>query len=199
MDWTGLISLSIILVVWGTSLYAERIGGRSSSRAVRFAQWGLWGGLFIIIFTFAYLSREQFLIWQGSELSKYLLPPYSGFGYFGWYVYRHIWAPYVLSACAGVLVACAAAYANRRRGGVFFEAEEPYFIAFGIFMIGHPGWIAYLILVLSAYLLISCARFAVSKRAERVSFYRFWLPCAALAFALKMYLVRYGWYVDLFM
>ncbi len=198
MDWTSLISLSAICIVWGTSLYAECMGGRSSSYAVRFARWGLFGSFLIIICVFTYLSREQFLIWQGNGLSKYLIPPYREISYFGWYVYRHIWAPYMLSACAAILIACAAVYANRRRGGVFFEAEEPYFIAFGIFMIGYPGWVAYLLLVLSAYLFVSVGHRLVSGVAGRTSFYRFWLPCAAIAFLVKAYLIRYGWYSDLF-
>ncbi len=199
MDWTSLISFFLILIVWGTSLYAERIGGRSSSFAVRVARRGLFGSLFILACILAYMSREQFLAWQGNELSRYLVPPYRDWGYFIGYAYRHLWAPYVVSACAGAAIACAAAYANRRRGGIFFEAEEPYFIAFAVFIIGHPGWVAYLLVVLAAYLFVSVGRLLMSRKAERVPFYRFWLPCAVLAFAVRAYLVRYGWYADLFM
>ncbi len=205
MDSTGFIALLGILVVWGASLYAERIEGRSSMRAVRYARYGLFAVGTIVFFTLAYFSREQFLLWQAGEITKYFLPPYRSMGYFFGYVGRYVWAPYALSVSAAIIAYVIARWANRRRGGVFFETEELYFLAAGIFLTGHPGWVAYLIIVCALYVMISLVYFAffrtqacLSGRQERISFYRLWLPCAVITIALKALFMRYDWYVNLF-
>ena len=168
-------------------------------RALRGARYASWGAFAAIVLSLAYLSRLQFLTWQADAVTRYLLPPYRPAGYFFGYVWLRLWAPYALSACVAAVAYAAASFANRRRGGVFFEYEEPYFLATGILMAGHPGWVAYVVLTLGAYLAVSAVRFAFIRRAERISFYRFWLPCAAVVVALEAVFSGYGWYADLFL
>ena len=194
---TGSISLIALCIAWGTSLRAERTVGRSSMRAVRIARWGLVGVVSVVIISLGYLSHGQFFAWQGNEMSKRLLPPYRSLGYFLYYVGLRMWAPYALSAAAAACAYAAARVLNRVKRGVFFEAEEPYFLAVGVFAAGHPGWMAYVMITMAAYLLFSCAMWALTRRYERVSFYRFWLPCAAVTVALELTLRHYDWYSNL--
>ena len=167
-------------------------------RAFRIARYASWGAFAAIVLSLAYFSRLQFLTWQADAVTRYLLPPYRPVGYFLEYVWLRLWAPYALSACVAAVAYAAASFANRLRGGVFFESEEPYFLATGIFMTGHPGWVAYVVLTLAAYLAVSAVRFAFVRHAERISFYRFWLPCASMIIACETALSGYGWYADLF-
>ena len=83
---TGSISLIAICITWGTSLRAERTGGRSSMQAVRMARYASAAAALAVIICLAYLSRVQFLTWQGNGQAKYLLPPYQSLGYFLYYV-----------------------------------------------------------------------------------------------------------------
>ena len=167
-------------------------------RALRYARSGAYAACATVALLLAYLSREQFLVWQKNEITKYLLPPYHSIGYFFGYVGGRLWAPYAFSAIAAAAAYCVAVRINRKRGGVFFETEEPQYLAIGIFMTGHPGWVAYIVVTLGAYLAVSTVRFALFRQQERISFYRFWLPCAAATVALETVLTRYDWYASLF-
>ena len=197
MDVTGIVSLVAALGIWGTSLFAERKGGRSSVYAARAARWAISISVAAQFGVLSYFSREQFLAWQGSEFSKYFLPPYQSIGYFLGYVARHFWAPYAVSAAVACIAYGAFLWANRVRGNMLFEREEVGFVAAGIFLAGHPGYVAYAMLVAAAYVAVSLGRFAVTRKNERISFYRFWLPCAVLTILGRLYLARYGWYADL--
>lgn len=197
MDVTSAVGLVAILGIWGTSLFAERKGGRSSVYTVRMARWMLFISVGAVVTILCYFSRQQFLAWHGSEYSRYLLPPYQPMSYFLAYIGRHFWAPHIISFVVAVVAYAALCGANRLRGGMLFEREEIIFIAAAIFLSGHPGYVAYIILVGAAYAVISLARLAIFRRDERVSFYRLWLPCAAIIMIARFYLVRYGWYTDL--
>ena len=145
----------------------------------------------------SYLSREQFLAWQGNEFGKYFLPPHQSIRYFLGYVRHRLWAPYAVSAAIAIIAYGACRWANRLRGNMLFEREEMGFVAAGIFFAGHPGYAAYMLLVAIAYSVVSLGRLALTGKNERISFYYFWLPCAVCVILGKLYLARYGWYADL--
>ena len=145
-----------------------------------------------------YQSRAQFLIWHAdAEGAARLLPPYHGMGYFLRYAFVHFWLPYVISLIMAGLFFAAAKRLNARRGGILFEDEEPYFLAIGLFAVGHPAWIFYLCFVFAAYLLMALALALMYGAQARISFYYFWLPCAVLIVALSAYLHEYAWYANL--
>ena len=146
----------------------------------------------------AYQSRAQFLMWHAdAEGAARLLPPYRGMGYFLQYAFVHFWLPYVISFVVAGFFFAGAKWLNARRGGMLFEKEELYFFATGLFVAGHPAWIFYLLVVFSAYLLATLiGTFAYGPHA-RISFYYFWLPCAAITVVLSAYLHQYAWYMSL--
>ncbi len=145
-----------------------------------------------------YLSRAQFLMWHADVAgAAYLLPPYQSISYFFHYAFMHFWMPYVISFAVSWLFFAGAAWLNARRGGMLFEKEELYFLAIGLFVSGHPAWIFYLLVVFSAYLLATLIGTVAYGPRTRISFYYFWLPCAAVTVALNAYLYQYAWYAQL--
>ena len=157
--------------------------------------WAICAGYFVYA---AYVSRAQFLAWHAdTTLGVYLIPPYRGIGYFFRYAFVHFWLPYVISLLVALLFFIGAKWLNNRRNELLFEKEELYFLAIGIFVSGHPGWIFYLLIVFSAYLLASLISTLFYGPHTRISFYYFWLPCAAVTVTLTAYLHEYAWYANL--
>ena len=157
--------------------------------------WGICAGYFAYA---AYVSRAQFLMWHTDVAQgTYLVPPYSGIGYFFRYSFVHFWLPYVISLFVAILFFAGARWLSKRRDGMLFEKEELYFLAIGLFVSSHPGWIFYLLIVLSAYLLATLIVTLAYNAHTRISFYYFWLPCAAITIALNAYLYQYAWYANL--
>ena len=145
-----------------------------------------------------YLSRKQFVAWHTDpSVGAYLVPPYRPIGYFMRYAFTHFWLQYVISFVAAWFFFILAKRLNARRNGMIFEKEELYFLAIGLGASGHPGWIFYLLLVFSAYLLAALIGAAAHGATARVSFYYFWLPCAAVTIILNAYLHQYAWYANL--
>ena len=150
-----------------------------------------------VVYVF-YLSRAQFLMWHADVSgAAHLLPPYRGMGYFIRYAFVHFWLAHVLSFIVAMIFFIIAKRLNTRRGGMLFEKEELYFLAIGLFISGHPAWIFYLGIVLSGYLLATLIGAVAYGPHARISFYYFWLPCAAVTVALAAYLNQYAWYVNL--
>lgn len=158
---------------------------------------GFWGVCVGFIAYASYLSRAQFMAWHASGEGRYLIPPYHGIGYFMRYAFVHFWLSYALSFAVAILFFAGAEWLNARRGKIFFEPEEPYFFATGLFVSGHPGWIFYLLVVFAAYLTVSLIVTVTRGALARVSFYYFWLPCAAVTVFLTTYLPQYAWYANL--
>jgi len=157
-----------------------------------------WAAVAAVAAYAAYLSRAQFLLWHADvEGAARLLPPYSGIGYFVRYAFVHFWLPYVIALVVAGVFFAGARWLNASRGGMLFENEEPYFIAMGIFAVGHPAWIFYLCFVFVAYLLLTLTLTLMHGAQARISFYYFWLPCAAITIALTAYLHQYAWYAAL--
>jgi hypothetical protein len=125
------------------------------------------------------------------------LPPYRPIGYFVRYAFMHFWLPHVLSFTAAMLFFAGAKWLNKRRHSMLFEPEELYFLAIGIFISGNPAWLFYLCVVFAAYLVASLIATAAYGTSARISFYYFWLPCAAVTIFLNTYLIQYAWYANL--
>ncbi len=201
------ISLLLILIFWGASRLKP---GRFSSPAIAplsrakagitplfLAKAGFIFSIIIITGSALYQTRAQFLLWQGDTISQYLIPPYRGMSYFALYAFTHFWEAFVVSGIVGLICFWVAWVVNRRFGGRFFEDEELYYIALGIFLTGHPGWILYVFIVFIMYVIYSACATVIFHRMERVSFYYFWLPCAAATILASAYMMQFSWYSNL--
>ena len=135
-----------------------------------------------------YWSFAQYLAWLPGETTRYLLPPYQSINYFLLYVGARFFGPYILSLAASLVAFYLASWWNRRHENSLFYDEELYFIALSIFLVGHPYWIAYaLIMTVSAALVIGF-RHLVLHKTDKFSLYYFWFPVAALVILITGWL-----------
>lgn len=178
-------SLIILILLFGIQLGFRflKIGQERFFHVVRIV---FFASVFIIFIFLFYYSREQFFAWyKAGPPAQYLVPPFTSIGYFLYYVLTRFWASYLASLAAAILFFYAAKKLNKKYQERFFYPEEYYFLALGIFLTGHPGWLFYLFLVLSAYLLISGFKTIILKYKERISFYYLWLPTAILVILIS--------------
>ncbi len=179
-------SLAVIFVIWIRS----------------FARKG--GGLYLLLIPvvilaviLGYTTYQQFLIWKSHEISRFLLPPHAPINYFIFYTFTRIWLAYVISLIVGILGYLVIGYFNRKYQEKFFWPEEIYFIALGLFLTGHPGWILYTVFSLAVYLALGIGYWILKKETQRVSFYYLWLPLAAATIFLNFWLLQFEWYTQL--
>lgn len=188
MRFVNYVSLAAVLFLWGASRFNS---GRFLLREKKFAKKIFFlsiAGFFLILF---YLTRQLFLFWAADETAKYFLPPYTSINYFLGYVFTHLWGSYLVSLPVSILFFWLAQYFNKKRGEIFFEKEEPYFIALALFLTGHPGWVLYLVLILAITLMFAFINWLFYRKAQRIHYYNFWLPLAALAIILDRILMNY--------
>ncbi len=140
--------------------------------------------IFGILFYWSYL---QYSFWQGSEMTRYLLPPYQSISYFISYVGVRFFGPWFLALLASFLISGAVRFLNKKFEERFFEDEEIRLIALGIFLTGYPGFIFYLVSILVVGVLLSTFYFLLSK--GRMPFYYFWMPMAIFAMIMKIWLL----------
>lgn len=142
----------------------------------------------VVFLLSAYWSFAQYLVWLSGETSKYLLPPYQNINYFLLYVGAKLFGLYALSFLVGLAAFYAARWYNARKNWSLFYDEEYYFIALSIFLVGHPYWIAYvLILAVAAGLLIGF-RHLILRKTDKFSLYYLWFPIAALVILITGWL-----------
>lgn len=195
------VSLMIILVLG--ILSSPRVAGRGHFLLLRLGGWLFGIPALIIAGSTVYITYLQFMVWQNNPFSKYLLPPHASFQYFASYAFMHFWAPYLVSGIIGLMGFWVAGGLNKKFNERFFEREELYFLALGIFLTGHPGWVRYVIVVLLVYMLVSMSHSLVTIRhtpfviSQRSSFYYFWLPCAAATIIASAYMGQFSWYSNL--
>ncbi len=154
----------------------------------RYARAIFFGFIFWISSVLIFISCAQYLAWVGGAPTKYLLPPYQSIGYFFIYIWWRFWAPYVLSLAIAIAIFYLAKWYNRRHNNSFFYDEELYYLATGVFLVGHPLWIFYFIsAVIFASVAISFRSFVLGRK-EKFSLYYFWLPTAAFVIIISKWL-----------
>ena len=134
-----------------------------------------------------YWSFLQYDVWQKHPLSKFLLPPYQSLTYYLQYVGTRIVAPWTISLLAALLLSELASRLNRRYGERFFEREETGFLALGLFLSGYPGFIFYILLLLTFELLFSM--YYTLRGKGRAPLYYFWFPLSISAILIKNWLL----------
>ncbi len=144
-------------------------------------------GIFIIFGLIGYEAIRQYLFWLHDPLARFLLPPYQSFNYFGVYTLARFSGPYLISLGLALMILQATKTINRRRGELLFEKEEPYLAATSIFLVGHPGWLIYLIFLLGIYLLWHLVFRLRGAKDIRLPLYRLWAPTAFFVILLNEY------------
>lgn len=172
------VHIGILVLLLGAQL-------RWRSFLVLHARKMFWLMIALTALVLLYESQQQFVTWAtATPPARYLVPPYQSLGYFLFYIFYRIWAPYIVSGLMAAIVLIATIYGNKRFGQRFFYSEEPYLIALSFFIIGHPLWIGYLFLTIVAYCIYMLIRHFYARRPGRVTFYYFWLPIAIAILAL---------------
>jgi len=127
----------------------------------------------------------QYLVWQNDPLTQYLVPPYQSIGYVFGYVIGHQAYPYIVSLGISFIFLGAAILLNEKLGKKIFEEEEPYWGALGIFILGNPWWLYYLVIVLLSGVFGALVFSFWLKKVERFSLYYLWLLAMVIVFVLK--------------
>ncbi len=148
-------------------------------------------GLSIIAVTAwsVFMSRAQYYLWQGSEMTKLFLPPHTSISYFIEYSFWNFWAPNLISFTIGLIFFWLAKYYNKRHEGQFFDSDELYIIWLSMFLVGHPLWIFYLLIFPVVIALVSIARIVIWKDNSKLPLYYFWLPIATFVILISKWLV----------
>lgn len=141
-----------------------------------------------LIFAFAaYISYEQFQVFKQGPLGLIILTK-EGFLWFLKYARFHIWNEYLISFLGALIILTTFRYFNKKYSERFFEPEEPYFGALAIFLAGYPGWLFYIVGLLSAYLFTHLySLFIIHNSQKRISLYYLWLPTAVFVILISKY------------
>jgi hypothetical protein len=158
-------------------------------------------GLFIFIFATTailgwgiFLSWKQYLLWEGNELGKLLLPPHQSWDYFIFFSRSRFFNQYIISLIFAIIFSVSAGYLNKKSGGKFFEPAEPYLLATAVFLSGHPGWLFYLVFILLFGAVLSGWHFLRIRHEQRLSFYYLWLPGALFTILISRWLADLPWW-----
>ncbi len=173
-------SLVILVIILGASRQAGRFPLINTDKFKFFKQVFIFSIIVVFSFLF-YLSFRQYQAWSLNEVSKFFLPPHQSIGYFIFYVGARFFSPYLISLTAAFLFIFAAKKYNKKYEERFFYPEEYYLGAISFFLSGYPGVLFYIILILSAAIILSLLVLIVSRwslEGERLSLYYFWAPIA---------------------
>ncbi len=179
-------SLIILSLAFGALLF-----GKDSQKASFYKIIFIFSILVIFCLLF-YISYQQYQLWsQGdyNEISKYLLPPYQSVNYFIFYALIRFFNPYLISLAAGILFLFSAKILNKKYEERFFYPEEFYLGGLAIFLVGHPGWLFYIVFLLIIYLLIHLfSSLVIRSSSFRISLYYLWLPAAIFVIIIGKWL-----------
>ena len=172
--------LTILAILFGAQLIRRPL----KFKVIRILSLSSVGVIFAILF---YWSASQYFLWLNSDSpARFLLPPHQDIGYFFYYVFFRFWATYLISLIIAILFFIAAKFLNKKYQERFFYEEEPYLLAASIFLVGHPGWIFYLLFLLIAALILSLV--IGHRLSRRVSLYYLWIPVAILSIIVSRWL-----------
>ncbi len=143
--------------------------------------------LIIIFGLIGYAAIKQYFIWLYDPLTRFLLPPYQGFNYFAFYALSRFFGSYLVSLGAALLLLQTTRIINQRSSELFFEKEEPYLAATSVFLVGHPGWLVYLVTLIFIYFILHTLYFILRRQIARLPLYRLWAPIASFVILINEY------------
>lgn len=146
--------------------------------------------LFRFIFYFSIAAVSAILLyWTIAQYFLWENTPFQKLTYFPRYIFMRFWFPYALSLALAVIFSSAAKYFNRKYGERFFEPEEFYLLATAMFLVGHPGWVVYVIFILAASVSLSAVYLLKKMEGERFPLYWLWLPTAFFTIIINKWLI----------
>ena len=169
--------LTVLALVEAAILIKKRLPTRAA----------FWFSTAVVFFTGVGLSLNLHSAWQANGFTRSFLPPYTPITYFLLYSGFKFFFPYVLSLVVALLFIFWMKSANRKRGDVFFEKEEPYLAGLGIFLSGHPGWMIYLLAVVFCYLIIHLFQRLKGIKNKRVPLYHLWIPAGLFVILINAF------------
>lgn len=125
--------------------------------------------------------------WRAGALTRFFLPPYSGWGYFYSTAGYRFFVPWLISLTLAIAVSRLAERGNRHLGERFFEPEEIGIMRLSFFLVGYPGVWFYAILILLAGTALSAVYTALAR--GRAPLYYFWLPLAIATILMQKWLI----------
>ena len=141
-----------------------------------------------------YISFLQYQAFQSGPLNL-ILGTSKGLLWFIGYVRLHFWNQFVISLLGALLIFLFAKYMNKKMGERFFEREEIYIGALGVFLVGYPAWIFYIVLVLLASVIASAI---FLRKGERMPLYVFWIPAAIITILIvQFWAMHQSWWNSL--
>lgn len=149
------------------------------------SRWAFAISSFLVFFTAGYLTCQQYLIWSASPFARLLLPPTTSIAYFIQYALTNFWTAPLIAMSAALLGLVATTIMNRRFQNRFFWPGEPWIFATALLLVGHPGWLLYVPLLLLVFLAWQIF-FAVfhKNHKERASLYYLWVSGAIVTVIL---------------
>ncbi|MBI2011074.1 MAG: hypothetical protein HYS89_02530 [Candidatus Colwellbacteria bacterium] len=182
LDFSSYFSLGVLGLISGASQFelGRSILGRHYRKIFIFS--------IIAIFSWqVFLALAQYKLWSASPLTQLLLPPHQGIDYFLSFVISRLFLPYLISLAIALFMIFLLPRLNKKFDERFFETEEPYFAALAVFLVGHPGWLIYLVVLISLYLILHTAYFILRREAVRLSPYRLWGATALFVILINEY------------
>ncbi len=187
MAFWQIVSLAVFLIIFISQLWRREWLASKVRYFLGFA-------VLVISVIASQMSWQQYSLWLGTEPSKFLLPPYVSIAYFLQYAMWKFWAPHIVSFLIGLIFFWLAKYYNKRRGDQFFYSDELYIIWLSIFLVGHPFWIFYLLIIFSVILIVSLIRSLIFKNNTKLPLYYFWLPIAAFVILISKWLSAFSFF-----
>jgi hypothetical protein len=139
----------------------------------------LFGASLAIVASITCITVYQYIVWKHDPVSKFLLPPHQGIGYFAGYVFTRLIGPWLASAAIGIAVWFIAKKMNARFDNRFFEDDEPFLFGFAAALVGYPTCLFYIVIMFIVGLLWSLG-YAIAGKG-RAPLYYLWLPVSVFA------------------
>ncbi len=175
-----LILAETSIIIWRSSL--KKIASRVF----------LYSGGFVFAYLI-YISFLQYRAFQSGALS-FIIGTGKGIQWFFSYIFFHYWDDYLISLSAAVIFLLVARYFNKKYEERFFETEELWLAATGIFLVGYPAWLFYLVIVLLLSAIVSAI---FMKKGERLPLYHFWIPTAiVILVAVQFWAEKQVWWLS---
>lgn len=126
-----------------------------------------------------YFTFLQYQTWKGT----YFLPPHRGWSYFISYSGLRFFSSITAALLSALILKFICERLNRHFEERFFEREEGWLLALGIFLSGYPGLLIYIPLMLITALILSVI-YGLAGKGRAPLFYA-WLPAAIFAILIE--------------
>jgi len=165
--------MELLALLFLLCLAVLSIWGKSKMLVTKYSKVAFFSILVSGILVGIYNSFLQYFAWGDNELTQYLLPPYDP-TYFYFYVLMRIWGPYIISFVLALIVIWGLPLINKRYGDRFFEEGENYLAGIVMFLMGHPGWLFYLLEIVGVYLIWHVFNLLMGRGERRLPLYSLW-------------------------